>query len=135
MNSTKQINKIVSNTKNLQVLHEDNHIIIINKRAGDIIQGDKTGDTPLSDIVKGYIKNKYNKPGAVYLGVTHRLDRPTTGVVVFAKTSKALTRMNALFLNKKIEKTYWAVVKNKPEKQKDSLINWLKKNPQYNYSS
>ena len=106
MNSTKQINKIVSNTKNLQVLHEDNHIIIINKRAGDIVQGDKTGDTPLSDIVKGYIKNKYNKPGAVYLGVTHRLDRPTTGVVVFAKTSKALTRMNALFLNKKIEKTY-----------------------------
>ena len=104
MNSTKQINKIVSNTKNLQVLHEDNHIIIINKRAGDIVQGDKTGDTPLSDIVKGYVKNKYNKPGAVYLGVTHRLDRPTTGVVVFAKTSKALTRMNALFLNKKIEK-------------------------------
>ena len=135
MNSTKQINKIVSNTKNLQVLHEDNHIIIINKRAGDIIQGDKTGDTPLSDIVKGYIKNKYNKPGAVYLGVTHRLDRPTTGVVVFAKTSKALTRMNALFLNKKIEKTYWAVVKNKPEKQKDSLINWLKKNPKNNKST
>jgi 23S rRNA pseudouridine1911/1915/1917 synthase len=135
MNSTKQINKIVSNTKNLQVLHEDNHIIIINKRAGDIVQGDKTGDTPLSDIVKGYVKNKYNKPGAVYLGVTHRLDRPTTGVVVFAKTSKALTRMNALFLNKKIEKTYWAVVKNKPEKQKDSLINWLKKNPKNNKST
>ena len=135
MNSTKQINKIVSNTKNLQVLHEDNHIIIINKRAGDIVQGDKTGDTPLSDIVKGYIKNKYNKPGSVYLGVTHRLDRPTTGVVVFAKTSKALTRMNALFLNKKIEKTYWAVVKNKPGKQKDSLINWLKKNPKNNKST
>ena len=135
MNSTKQINKIVSNTKNLQVLHEDNHIIIINKRAGDIVQGDKTGDTPLSDIVKGYVKNKYNKPGAVYLGVTHRLDRPTTGVVVFAKTSKALTRMNALFLNKKIEKTYWAVVKNKPSKSKDTLVNWLKKNPKNNKSS
>ena len=135
MNSIKKQSKIVSNIENLQVLYEDNHIIIINKRSGDIVQGDKTGDTPLSDVVKSYIKKKYNKPGAVYLGVTHRLDRPTTGVVVFAKTSKALTRMNALFLNKKIEKTYWAVVKNKPEKQKDSLINWLKKNPKNNKST
>ena len=135
MNSIKKQSKIVSNIENLQVLYEDNHIIIINKRSGDIVQGDKTGDTPLSDVVKDYIKNKYNKPGAVYLGVTHRLDRPTTGVVVFAKTSKALTRMNALFLNKKIEKTYWAVVKNKPEKTKDSLINWLKKNPKNNKST
>tara|TARA_B110000967_G_C18790441_1_gene513025 strand:- start:511 stop:1221 length:711 start_codon:yes stop_codon:yes gene_type:complete len=127
--------KIVSTTENLQILHEDNHLIIINKRSGDLVQGDKTGDAPLSDIIKGYIKKKYDKPGAVYLGVTHRLDRPTTGIVVFAKTSKALTRMNALFLNKKITKTYWAVVKNKPKKSKDTLIHWLKKNPKNNKSS
>ena len=126
--------KIVSNIDNLQILHEDNHLIIINKRSGDLVQGDKTGDAPLSDIVKGYIKKKYDKPGAVYLGVTHRLDRPTTGIVVFAKTSKALTRMNALFLNKKITKTYWAVVKNKPLKSKDTLVHWLKKNPKNNKS-
>jgi 23S rRNA pseudouridine1911/1915/1917 synthase len=127
--------KSVSTTENLQILHEDNHLILVNKRSGDLVQGDKTGDTPLSDIVKGYIKKKYNKPGAVYLGVTHRLDRPTTGIVVFAKTSKALTRMNALFLNKNIAKTYWAVVKNKPVKQKNTLVNWLKKNPKNNKSS
>jgi 23S rRNA pseudouridine1911/1915/1917 synthase len=126
--------KIVSNIDNLQILHEDNHLIIINKRSGDLVQGDKTRDTPLSDIVKGYIKKKYDKPGAVYLGVTHRLDRPTTGIVVFTKTSKALTRMNALFLNKKISKTYWAVVKNKPLKSKDTLVHWLKKNPKNNKS-
>jgi 23S rRNA pseudouridine1911/1915/1917 synthase len=126
--------KIVSNTGNLQILHEDNHLIIINKRSGDLVQGDKTGDTPLSEIVKSYIKKKYDKPGAVYLGVTHRLDRPTTGIVVFTKTSKALTRMNALFLNKKISKTYWAVVKNKPLKSKDTLVHWLKKNPKNNKS-
>ena len=127
--------KIVSTTDNLQVLHEDNHLIIINKRSGDLVQGDKTGDTPLSDIVKGYIKKKYNKPGAVYLGVTHRLDSPTTGIVIFAKTSKALTRTNALFLNKKIDKTYWAMVKNKPSKSNETLINWLKKNPKNNKST
>ena len=126
--------KIISNIHNLQILHEDNHLIIINKRSGDLVQGDKTGDTPLSDIVKSYIKKKYDKPGAVYLGVTHRLDRPTTGIVIFTKTSKALTRMNALFLNKKITKTYWAVVKNKPSKSKDSLVHWLKKNPKNNKS-
>ena len=126
--------KIVSNIDNLQILHEDNHLIVINKRSGDLVQGDKTGDAPLSDIVKDYIKKKYDKPGAVYLGVTHRLDRPTTGIVVFAKTSKALTRMNALFLNKKIAKTYWVVVKNKPSKSKDTLIHWLKKNPKNNKS-
>ena len=128
------MSKIVSNIDNLQILHEDNHLIIINKRSGDLVQGDKTGDTPLSDLVKGYIKKKYDKPGAVYLGVTHRLDRPTTGIVVFAKTSKALSRMNALFLNKKIDKTYWAIVKNKPAKSKDTLIHWLKKNPKNNKS-
>ena len=127
--------KIVSTPENLQILHEDNHLIIINKRSGDLVQGDKTGDPPLSDLLKSFIKKKYNKPGAVYLGVTHRLDRPTTGIVVFAKTSKALTRMNALFLNKKIDKTYWAIVKNKPEKPKNTLIHWLKKNPKNNKSS
>ena len=91
------MSKILSNKNNLQVLYEDNHIIIVNKRAGDIVQGDKTGDQPLSDVVKDFIKDKYNKPGNVYLGVVHRLDRPTTGVVMFAKTSKALPRLNKLF--------------------------------------
>lgn len=127
--------KILSNKSNLQVLYEDNHIIIVNKRAGDIVQGDKTGDTPLSDVVKGYIAEKYNKPGNVYLGVVHRLDRPTTGIVVFAKTSKALPRLNKLFAEKEAKKTYWAVVKNKPHKKADTLINWLKKNPKNNKST
>ena len=89
--------KIVSDAKNLQILHEDNHIIVVNKRVGDIVQGDKTGDEPLSDIVKSYLKVAYDKPGEVFLGVVHRLDRPTTGIVVFAKTSKALTRLNETF--------------------------------------
>ncbi|MEL0456286.1 RluA family pseudouridine synthase [Flavobacteriaceae bacterium SZ-1-7] len=123
-----------SNKSNLQVLYEDNHIVIINKRAGDIVQGDKTGDKPLSDVVKAYIKEKYNKPGNVYLGTVHRLDRPTTGLVIFAKTSKVLPRLNKLFLSKDIKKTYWAVVKNAPPKTKDTLINWLKKNPKNNKS-
>jgi 23S rRNA pseudouridine1911/1915/1917 synthase len=125
----------LSNKSNLQVLYEDNHIIIINKRAGDIVQGDKTGDKPLSDIVKAYIKDKYNKPGDVYLGVVHRLDRPTTGLVIFAKTSKVLPRLNALFVSKDIDKTYWAIVKNEPPKAKDTLVNWLKKNPKNNKST
>lgn len=128
------MSKIRSNPSNLQVLYEDNHIIIINKRAGDIVQGDKTGDTPLSDIVKTYIKEKYNKPGNVYLGTVHRLDRPTTGLVIFAKTSKALPRLNALFSSKAIKKTYWAVVKQPPPKNKDTLTHWLKKNPKNNKS-
>jgi len=128
-------NKILSNKDNLQILFEDNHIIVINKRAGDIVQGDKTGDKPLSDVVKDYIKEKYNKPGNVYLGTVHRLDRPTTGLVLFAKTSKALTRLNKLFQTKDIKKTYWAVVKNQPPKPKDTLINWLKKNPKNNKSA
>jgi 23S rRNA pseudouridine1911/1915/1917 synthase len=129
------MSKILSNKSNLQVLYEDNHIIIINKRVGDIVQGDKTGDKPLSDVVKDFIKDKYNKPGNVYLGVTHRLDRPTTGIVVFAKTSKVLPRLNKLFSDKKVNKTYWAVVKEKPAKEKDTLINWLKKNPKNNKST
>ncbi|SHI52804.1 RluA family pseudouridine synthase [Algibacter luteus] len=129
------MSKVLSNKYNLQVLHEDNHIIIVNKRAGDIVQGDKTGDKPLSDVVKEYIKDKYNKPGNVYLGTVHRLDRPTTGLVIFAKTSKVLPRLNKLFLSKDIKKTYWALVKNQPPKQEDTLINWLKKNPKNNKST
>ena len=129
------MSKIISNKDNLQVLYEDNHVIIVNKRSGDIVQGDKTGDKPLSDVVKDYIKDKYNKPGNVYLGVVHRLDRPTTGIVMFAKTSKALPRLNKLFADKKAHKTYWALVKNSPQKQQDTLIHWLKKNPKNNKST
>jgi 23S rRNA pseudouridine1911/1915/1917 synthase len=126
--------KIISTKSNLQVLHEDNHIIVINKRVGDIVQGDKTGDKPLSEIVKEYIKEKYNKPGEVFLGVIHRLDRPTTGIVVFAKTSKALTRLNELFSKRETQKTYWAVVKNKPPKSEDTLVHYLKRNEKSNSS-
>jgi 23S rRNA pseudouridine1911/1915/1917 synthase len=126
--------KVVSNKDNLQILHEDNHIIVINKRVGDIVQGDKTGDKPLSEVVKEYIKEKYNKPGEVFLGVVHRLDRPTTGIVVFARTSKALTRLNELFSNRETQKTYWAIVKNKPEKEQDTLIHFLKRNEKNNTS-
>jgi 23S rRNA pseudouridine1911/1915/1917 synthase len=127
--------KIISTKNNLQVLYEDNHIIIVNKRAGDIVQGDKTGDKPLSDVVKEYIAEKYNKSGNVFLGVVHRLDRPTTGIIVFARTSKALPRLNALFAEKKAKKTYWAVVKNEPPKEKDTLTHWLRKNPKNNKST
>ena len=126
--------KIHSNKDNLQILYEDNHIIIVNKRAGDIVQGDKTGDKPLSEIVKDYIKEKYNKPGNVYLGVVHRLDRPTTGIVMFAKTSKALPRLNKLLSEKEAKKTYWAIVKQVPPKLQDTLVQWLKKNPKTNKS-
>ena len=127
--------KILSNSSNLQVLYEDNHIIAINKRAGDIVQGDRTGDVPLSDVVKEYIKIKYEKPGNVFLGVVHRLDRPTTGLVLFARTSKALTRLNKLFVDKDIEKTYWAIVKTKPDPAKNTLTHWLRKNPKNNKST
>ncbi len=126
--------KIISTKSNLQVLHEDNHIIVINKRVGDIVQGDKTGDKPLSEVVKEYLKEKYNKPGQVFLGVVHRLDRPTTGIVVFAKTSKALTRLNELFSNRETQKTYWAVVKNKPPKNEDNLVHFIKRNEKNNTS-
>ena len=124
-----------SNKDNLQVLFEDNHIIIVNKRSGDITQGDKTGDKPLSDVVKNYIKTKFNKPGNVYLGVVHRLDRPTSGVIIFARTSKALERLNKMLRGKKINKTYWVIVKGCPKREKDTLINFLKKNPKNNKSS
>jgi len=119
---------------NLQVLFEDNHILIVNKRAGDITQGDKTGDKPLNDVVKEYIKDKYNKPGNVFIGTVHRLDRPTSGVVIFARTSKALERLNKMLREKSIQKTYWALVKNKPKKTKDTLINFLKKDSKKNKS-
>jgi len=126
---------MASTKNNLAILFEDNHLIIVNKQSGDIVQGDKTGDTPLSDIVKQYIKDKYNKPGNVFLGVVHRLDRPTTGIIVFAKTSKALERFNKMLRDKTVNKTYWAVVKNKPKKDIDTLIGFLKKNPKNNKST
>jgi len=121
-----------SSLKNLEILFEDNHIIAINKKVGDLVQGDKTGDTPLNELIKDFLKIKYKKPGNVFLGVIHRLDRPTTGVVVFAKTSKALERLNTMFREKTINKTYWAVVKNKPKKTADSLTHYLRKNPKNN---
>lgn len=126
---------MASTKNNLVILFEDNHLIIVNKRSGDIVQGDKTGDTPLSEIVKEYIKEKYNKPGAVFLGVVHRLDRPTTGIIVFAKTSKSLERFNKMLRDKLVNKTYWAVVKNKPAKEIDTLTGFLKKNPKNNKST
>jgi len=128
------LKKELSNKKNLQILHEDNHIIVINKRVGDIVQGDKTGDKPLSEVVKEYIKDKFNKPGEVYLGVVHRLDRPTTGIVVFARTSKALIRLNELFKNRETQKTYWAIVKNKPSQNEANLVHFLKRNEKNNTS-
>ena len=126
--------KIRSTPNNLQILYEDNHIIVVNKRVGDLVQGDQTKDAPLSDIIKEYLKEKYNKPGAVYLGVVHRLDRPTSGIVLFAKTSKALSRLNESFKNRETQKTYWAVVKNTPEEISDTLTHYLVRNPKNNTS-
>ena len=123
----------MNNTK-LHVLYEDNHLIAVNKKSGDITQGDKTGDTPLSEIVKDFLKKKYDKPGNVYLGTIHRIDRPTTGVIIYAKTSKALSRMNEKFRNNEISKKYWAIVKNKLPKQSDILENYLSKNNKKNKS-
>ncbi|MEO2062981.1 MAG: RNA pseudouridine synthase [Christiangramia sp.] len=123
-----------SNKDNLQVLYEDNHIIVVNKRPGDIVQGDKTGDKPLSEVVKSFLKEKYNKPGNVYLGVVHRLDRPTSGIVLFSKTSKALPRLNKLFQQKDAKKTYWAIVKNRPSQEQDRLVHYMKRNSKQNKS-
>ena len=118
----------------IEVLYEDNHLIAVNKKSGDIVQGDKTGDTPLSDFVKSYIKKKYNKPGEVFLGTIHRLDRPTSGVVLYARTSKALSRMNEQFREKQVHKTYWAVVEKKPPTESGTLENYLQKNQKQNKS-
>tara|TARA_B100001142_G_C14249087_1_gene622484 strand:- start:452 stop:1120 length:669 start_codon:yes stop_codon:yes gene_type:complete len=117
-----------------RVLYEDNHLIAINKKAGDIVQGDKTGDPPLSDFVKDYIKKKYNKPGEVFLGTIHRLDRPTSGIVLYARTSKGLSRMNEQFRNKEVQKTYWVVVENAPPNNSGTLENYLQKNQKQNKS-
>ena len=119
----------------MTVLYEDNHIIAVNKTCNEIVQGDKTGDTPLSEIVKAYIKDKYNKPGEVFLGVTHRLDRPTSGVVLFARTSKALTRLNEMFKSHaQIRKTYWAIVQGCPKVPEARLENYLTRNETLNKS-
>ena len=118
----------------MEVIYEDNHIIIVNKQSGEIVQGDKTGDRPLSDIVKDYIKDKYQKPGAVFLGVVHRLDRPVSGLVVFARTSKALTRLNKMFAEGEVQKTYWAIVKNAPKEPEGILTHWLVRNEKQNKS-
>ena len=118
----------------MQVVYEDNHIIIVNKQSGEIVQGDKTGDRPLSDLVKDYIKEKYAKPGAVFLGVVHRLDRPVSGLVMFARTSKALTRLNKMFAEGQVHKTYWAIVKNRPKALEGTLENWLVRNEKQNKS-
>lgn len=123
-----------STSQNLEVLYEDNHLIAINKKPGDIVQGDKTGDISLSDIVKQFLKDKYEKPGNVYLGVVHRLDRPTSGVILFAKTSKALPRLNKLFSEGKTKKTYWTVVKGKPDIETGVLTHWLVRNTRQNKS-
>jgi 23S rRNA pseudouridine1911/1915/1917 synthase len=117
------------------ILYEDNHLIAVNKRAGDIVQVDETGDEPLDEKVKKYIAAKYNKPNGAFLGVIHRLDRPVSGVILFAKTSKALERMNAIFKNREVRKTYFAVVRNKPIRLEGNLVHWLIKNPQKNVVS
>lgn len=115
-------------------LYEDNHLIIVYKESGEIVQGDKTGDTPLSDIVKDYIKQKYNKPGNVFLGVVHRLDRPVCGLVVFARTSKALSRLNEMFRKGEVHKTYWAITQNAPQEPSGTLTHWLVRNERQNKS-
>lgn len=118
----------------MTVIYEDNHIIVVNKSASEIVQGDKTGDIPLSDMVKTYLKEKYQKPGNVFVGVTHRLDRPVSGLVVFAKTSKALSRLNEMFRVGDVQKTYWAIVKNEPKQPEGELVHWLVRNEKQNKS-
>lgn len=118
----------------MQVLYEDNHIIIVNKESGEIVQGDKTGDIPLSETVKAYIKEKYAKPGEVFLGVVHRLDRPVSGLVVFARTSKALARLNDMFRNNEVHKTYWALAQERPKEMEGTLTHWLVRNEKQNKS-
>ena len=117
-----------------EVIYEDNHILIVNKQSGEIVQGDKTGDTPLVEIMKQYIKEAYAKPGNVFLGVVHRLDRPVSGLVIFARTSKALSRLGNMFRNGDVHKTYWALTKNTPEKTQGTLVHWLVRNEKQNKS-
>lgn len=119
---------------NNRILYEDNHLIAVNKLSGELTQGDKTGDEILPDMIKDYIAKKYDKPGAVYLGVIHRLDRPTSGIVVFARTSKALTRMNKLFVDRETDKTYWAMVEGNPSRKSGTLVHYLVRNPKQNKS-
>lgn len=118
----------------MEVVYEDNHIIVVNKTASEIVQGDKTGDIPLSDMVKQYLKEKYQKPGNVFVGVTHRLDRPVSGLVIFAKTGKALSRLNEMFKNSEIKKTYWAIVKECPKQEEAELTHYLVRNEKQNKS-
>lgn len=118
----------------MDVVYEDNHLIIVNKSSSEIVQGDKTGDKPLSEMVKEYIKQKYHKPGNVFLGVVHRLDRPVSGLVVFARTSKALARLNEMFRTKEVHKTYWAIVGNCPPTEEGELVHWLVRNEKQNKS-
>jgi 23S rRNA pseudouridine1911/1915/1917 synthase len=123
---------ISTNVENLQVLFEDNHVIVVNKRSSDIVQADRTGDVVLSDIVKEYIKKKYNKPGEVFLGTVHRIDRPVSGAVVYAKTSKALSRLTVAFKDREVKKTYWAVVKGQFDQPKGTVVNYLWKDERQN---
>ncbi len=118
----------------MTVVYEDNHLLVVNKTASEIVQGDKTGDTPLSETLKQYLKEKYNKPGNVFIGVSHRLDRPVSGLVVFAKTSKALARLNDMFRNGEVKKTYWAIVKECPKETEGELVHFLRKNEKQNKS-
>ena len=118
----------------MEVIYEDNHLIAVNKTCREIVQGDKTGDQPLSEMLKAWLKKKYAKPGNVFIGVAHRLDRPVSGVVLFAKTSKALARLNTRFRDGKVKKTYWAIVKNRPPKDEDEVVNWLVRNENQNKS-
>ena len=118
----------------MTVVYEDNHLIVVNKAASEIVQGDKTGDTPLSEMVKQYLKEKYDKPGNVFVGVVHRLDRPVSGLVIFAKTSKALTRLNEMFRKNEVKKSYWAVVRNRPPEPQGELVHYLVRNEKQNKS-
>lgn len=118
----------------MEVIYEDNHIIAVSKTCSEIVQGDKTGDTPLSDLLKAWLKEKYSKPGNVFVGVAHRLDRPVSGVVIFAKTSKALTRLNEMFRVGEVKKTYWAIVKHTPPAEEGELVDWLVRNEKQNKS-
>ena len=120
--------------EDLKIVYEDNHILAVNKPAGMLVQGDKTGDATIGDIVKQYIKEKYDKPGEVFLGVVHRIDRPVSGIVLFARTTKALQRLNEMFQKREIQKTYWAIVQTRPEKESDTLVSYLRKNEEKNMS-